>query len=111
VIDRATPDRASAEQTAYDLVHDAVQRGTPPGVSLVIEGAAGIGKTYLALGVSRLLAALIDQHSSSHRLPDLLLGTAVPIVIIVYMLKFSTSYPERVTGHSTDTPAPSHKPA
>ena len=41
-------DRATVEQTAYDLVHDAVGRGTPPGTSLVIEGAAGIGKTYLA---------------------------------------------------------------
>jgi len=25
------------------------------------------------------------------------LGTAVPIVIVLYMLKFSTSYPDRVT--------------
>jgi hypothetical protein len=73
--------------------------------------STGWGLAIAGLGVSRLLAALLDQHSSSHRLPDLLLGTAVPIVIIVYMLKFSKSYPERVTGHSTDTPAPSHKPA
>jgi len=27
------------------------------------------------------------------------LGTAVPIVIVLYMLKFSTSYPDRVTHH------------
>jgi len=73
--------------------------------------STGWGLAIVALGVSRLLAALLDQHSSSHRLPDLLLGTAVPIVIIVYMLRFSRSYPERVTGHSTDTPDPAHKPA
>ncbi len=32
---------------AHDAVLEAVQRGTPPGASLVIEGAAGIGKTFL----------------------------------------------------------------
>ncbi len=41
-------DRASIERRAHDLVHETVQRGTPPGASLVIEGAAGIGKTFLA---------------------------------------------------------------
>jgi DNA-binding CsgD family transcriptional regulator len=41
-------DRASVEQTAQELVDDAVRRGTPPGTSLVIEGTAGIGKTFLA---------------------------------------------------------------
>jgi DNA-binding CsgD family transcriptional regulator len=41
-------DRASVEQTALDLVDAAVLRGTAPGISLVIEGAAGIGKTFLA---------------------------------------------------------------
>ncbi|MGD0925784.1 MAG: hypothetical protein ABR926_11385 [Streptosporangiaceae bacterium] len=36
------------------------------------------------------------QHTSS-KLPQLVLGAAVPVVIIVYMLKFSQSYPDRVT--------------
>ena len=67
--------------------------------------SAGWGLAIAGLGVSRLLAAVIDQHSSSHRLPDLLLGTVVPIVVIVYMLKFSKSYPERVTAHPADHPS------
>ena len=29
--------------------------------------------------------------------PELLLGLAVPVVIILYMLKFSKGYPDRVT--------------
>ncbi|HXP54324.1 MAG TPA: LuxR C-terminal-related transcriptional regulator [Streptosporangiaceae bacterium] len=41
-------DRAGVEQQALDLVHAAVRRGTPPGASVVIEGAAGLGKTFLA---------------------------------------------------------------
>ena len=31
------------------------------------------------------------------RMSDLVPGTAVPIVIVLYMLKFSTGYPDRVT--------------
>ena len=73
--------------------------------------SAGWGLAIAGLGVSRLLAAVIDQHSSSHRLPDLLLGAAVPIVIIVQMLKFSKSYPGRVTGHRPGTSDPADKPA
>jgi hypothetical protein len=55
------------------------------------------GAAIVALGVSRVVAAAIERHTASGRLPDLLLGTAIPIVIIVYMLKFSSSYPDRVT--------------
>jgi hypothetical protein len=55
------------------------------------------GVAIVGLGVSRVVAAAIDQHSASHRLPEILLGAAVPVVIIVYMLKFSKSYPARVT--------------
>jgi DNA-binding CsgD family transcriptional regulator len=46
--DRASPDRASTEQLAQEMVLEVVRRGTPPGASLVIEGAAGLGKTFLA---------------------------------------------------------------
>jgi DNA-binding CsgD family transcriptional regulator len=35
-------------RTAHDLVLDVVRRRTPPGVSIVIEGPPGIGKTFLA---------------------------------------------------------------
>jgi hypothetical protein len=76
--------------------------------------SAGWGVAIVGLGVSRLIAAVIDQHATSHRLPDLLFGTAVPVVIIVYMLKFSKSYPERVTGQTPGTPGaqgPAEKPA
>ena len=36
------------ERTAHELVLDVARRRAPPGVSLVIEGAPGIGKTFLA---------------------------------------------------------------
>ena len=40
-------------------------------------------------------AAAINGHTT-RRLPELLLGLAVPLVIIVFMLKFSKSYPDLV---------------
>ena len=58
------------------------------------------GAAIVGLGVSRVLAAIIDQHTSS-KLPELVLGAAVPVVIIVYMFRFSKSYPERVTQAQT----------
>ena len=67
--------------------------------------SAGWGLAIVGLGVSRLIAAILDEHTSGTRLPDLLFGTAIPIVIIVYMLKFTQSYPEKVTGHGGDQPA------
>jgi DNA replication protein DnaC len=36
--------------TARDLVFEVARRRTSPGVSIVIEGAPGIGKTFLARG-------------------------------------------------------------
>ncbi len=42
------PDRAVVERTVHELVLQAVERGGPPGVSIVLEGAPGIGKTFLA---------------------------------------------------------------
>ncbi len=47
--DRAAPsDRATVERTAQDLILGMIRRRTPVGVSVVIEGAPGIGKTFLA---------------------------------------------------------------
>jgi DNA-binding CsgD family transcriptional regulator len=43
-----TPDRAAVERAAHDLVLGVVQRRTPAGASVVIEAAAGLGKTFLA---------------------------------------------------------------
>jgi hypothetical protein len=34
------------------------------------------------------------------------LGTLLPIAIIIYMLKFSKSYPDRVTQHESDAASP-----
>ena len=49
----------------------------------------------------------VSGHTT-HRLPDLLLGLAVPALITIYMLKFSKSYPDRVT-HAQDAPSPSYR--
>jgi len=49
VTGRSPPsDRDTVARTAHDLVLDVVRRRTPPGISVVIEGPPGIGKTFLA---------------------------------------------------------------
>ncbi len=58
--------------------------------------SVGWGLAIFAVGLSRVAAAVINGHTT-HRLPELLLGLAVPSVILLYMLRFSKSYPERVT--------------
>ncbi len=58
--------------------------------------SAGWGLAVVAVGLSRVAAAVINGHTT-HRLPELLLGLAVPSVILLYMLRFSKSYPDRVT--------------
>lgn len=68
--------------------------------------SAAWGGAILAAGACRVAAATL-QRSGSHRLPDLLLGTALPVVIVVYMLKFTKSYPERVTRTEASAPATS----
>jgi DNA-binding CsgD family transcriptional regulator len=45
---RQPPDRAAAERVVHELVHEVVDGGAHTGVSIVVEGAPGIGKTYLA---------------------------------------------------------------
>jgi hypothetical protein len=67
--------------------------------------STGWGLAIFAVGVSRVAAAAINGHTT-HRLPELLLGLAVPCVILLYMLRFSKSYPDRVT-HTE----PAHTPA
>jgi hypothetical protein len=56
----------------------------------------GWGVAIFAVGVSRVTAAAI---SGTGRLPQLVLSLLVPVVIVLYMLKFSKSYPDRVTHH------------
>jgi hypothetical protein len=58
--------------------------------------SAAWGAAIVAIGASRVAAAAVNGHTT-RRLPELLLGLAVPVVIIVYMLKFSKSYPDSVT--------------
>lgn len=58
----------------------------------------------VGVGVSRLAAVAINGHTT-RRLPDLLLGLAVPALSTTYMLKFSKSYLDRVT-HDQDAPSP-----
>ena len=41
-------DRAAVERTAHELVLDVARQRTPTGISIAIEGAPGIGKTFLA---------------------------------------------------------------
>jgi hypothetical protein len=53
------------------------------------------GLAICALGVSRVIAVALDG-STTRRLPEVLLGAIVPVVIIVCMLKFTKSYPEKV---------------
>jgi hypothetical protein len=65
------------------------------------------GLAIFALGVSRVLAAAINGHTT-RRLPELLLGLAVPGVIILYTLKFSKSYPDRVTRNEPAQAPASH---
>ena len=45
-----------------------------------------------AIGLSRVAAAGIDGHIT-RRLPEILLGLAIPVVIVMYMLKLSKNYP------------------
>jgi len=59
--------------------------------------SAAWGVAIFLIGVSRVLAAEINGHTT-RRLPETLLGLIVPLVIIIYMLRFSKKYPERV-GH------------
>jgi hypothetical protein len=63
-------------------------------VNRVLSTAWGVA--IFAVGLSRVAAAAIGRHSS-HHVAELLLGVDVPLVIILYMLKFSKSYPDSVT--------------
>jgi hypothetical protein len=56
--------------------------------------SAGWGVAIFGIGVSRVAAAAINGHTT-RRLPEIILGLIVPLVIIIYMLRFSKSYPER----------------
>jgi hypothetical protein len=67
--------------------------------------SAGWGVAIFAAGLSRVAAAAIDGHTT-RRLPETLLGLIVPVGIIIYMVKFSKSYPDKVTHHEPAAGAP-----
>jgi hypothetical protein len=64
----------------------------------------GWGVALIGVGASRVIAVAIDGHTT-RRLPDILLGLVIPGLILTYMLKFSKSYPDRVT-HQAPAEAP-----
>jgi hypothetical protein len=66
------------------------------------------GAAIVALGASRVAAAAINGHTT-RRLPETLLGLVIPVLIILYMLKFSRTYPDQVTrAEPADVPASRH---
>ena len=60
------------------------------------------GAAILTIGVSRLVAAVIKDQVSGHTAFQLIFSAVIPVVILIYMMKFSQSYPERVSGARAD---------
>jgi hypothetical protein len=55
------------------------------------------GLAIVALGISRVVAAIVARNSDNHRATDIILGTVVPVGIIMAMLKFTRSYADRAS--------------
>jgi hypothetical protein len=66
--------------------------------------SAGWGAAIFGIGVSRTIAAAVGGNGS-HRIVEIMLSLVVPVAIIVYMLTFSKSYPDRAAHHDP-APAP-----
>jgi hypothetical protein len=71
-------------------------------VNQVLSAAWGVA--IMAIGASRVVAAIIDRHTPHSRPLVLLFSAIVPVAIALYMLIFSRSYPERVTHQAALTP-------
>ncbi len=67
--------------------------------------SAAWGAAICALGASRVAAAAVNGHTT-RRLPETILGLVIPVLIIIYMFRFSKSYPERVTRAEPASPSP-----
>jgi hypothetical protein len=65
--------------------------------------SAGWGVAIFAIGLSLVAAAAVNGHTT-RRLPEILLGLVIPGAIILYMLKFSKNYPDRVTHEPAEAP-------
>lgn len=63
--------------------------------------SAAWGLAICALGVSRVAAVAINGNST-RRLPEVLLSLVVPVAILIYMLKFTKTYPEKVLQAPSD---------
>jgi hypothetical protein len=61
------------------------------------------GAAIVVIGISRVVAAAIKDRPGSHSVLELVFSAVIPVVILVYMLKFSKSYPERVTQTQTQS--------
>jgi hypothetical protein len=88
------------EQFAKDSVPKA-QWSSPAfkKINRVLSSAWGVA--IIAVGVSRVAAAVVNEHTS-RRLPELVLSLLVPLGIIIYMLRFSRKYPDHVTHQRTE---------
>ena len=62
------------------------------------------GLAIVAAGLCRIAAAAINEHTT-RSLPEILLGLVIPAGIFLYMLKFSKTYPDRVTHQPDQAPA------
>jgi hypothetical protein len=70
-------------------------------INRVLSSAWGVAIT--GLGISRVIAAAIHRGGGTPLL-YLVFSAVVPVVILVYMLKFSKSYPERA-NHTASPPS------
>jgi hypothetical protein len=67
--------------------------------------SAGWGLALIGLGVSRTIATAINR-TGSHSAAQIILGAVVPVAILIYMFKFSKSYPDKVTHEQAPAAAP-----
>jgi hypothetical protein len=66
--------------------------------------SAAWGGALVLIGISRVVAAAIKDHPSHRTVLELVFSAVIPVAILIYMLKFSKSYPERVS-HAQSQPA------
>jgi hypothetical protein len=72
--------------------------------------SAAWGAALVAIGICRVVAAVIKDRPGGHTVLELVFSAVIPVVILIYMLKFSKSYPERVS-HAQSQPAPDRSAA
>jgi hypothetical protein len=62
------------------------------------------GAAIVVIGISRVVAAAIKDHPGHRTVLELVFSAVIPVVILAYMLKFSKSYPERVSSSAQSQP-------